>query len=82
MTDPIPEKELELGGTLAAHGFLIETSFSVICELHPQGKHGAFQIPSVTGTTTIAYSFLKFPTRLRRKGRLSRAAIEPTVILA
>jgi hypothetical protein len=44
MTTPIPDKEIELDGILAAYGFLIETAFSVICELHPKGKHGTFQI--------------------------------------
>ena len=44
MTDPIPEKKIELDGILAAYGFLIEAAFSVICELHPQGQFGAFQI--------------------------------------
>ena len=44
MMDPTPEKETELDGIAAAYGFLIETAFSVICELHPQGKLGAFQI--------------------------------------
>jgi hypothetical protein len=44
MTTPIPDKEIGLDGILAAYGFLIETAFSVICELHPKGKHGTFQI--------------------------------------
>jgi hypothetical protein len=44
MTNPIPEKEIELDGILAAYGFLIQTAFSVICELHPKGRHGTFQI--------------------------------------
>ena len=50
-------------------------------------KHRTKWTPA--GRNTLRYrhyhyrlQFLKFPTRLRRKGRLSRAAIEPTIILA
>ena len=44
MTNPISEKEIELDGILAAYGFLIETAVSIICGLHPKGRHETFQI--------------------------------------
>jgi hypothetical protein len=44
MTNPIPEKEIELDGILTAYLFLIETTLSVICELHPRGRYGTFQM--------------------------------------
>jgi hypothetical protein len=31
-------RDIELDGTLAAYGFLLEMAFSIICELHPEGK--------------------------------------------
>lgn len=41
--DPKPAQDIELDAILAAHGFLLEMAFSVICGLHPAGQREAFQ---------------------------------------
>jgi hypothetical protein len=38
-----PPPDVEIDAILAAHSFLLEMAFSIICEIHPEGKAGAFR---------------------------------------
>lgn len=37
------EPDIELDAILATYGFLLETAFSLICELRPEGQQEAFR---------------------------------------
>jgi hypothetical protein len=46
MTEPPdrgPEPDIEIEAVLAAHGFLLEVAFALICELRPEGRQEAFR---------------------------------------
>jgi hypothetical protein len=40
---PEHDPDIELEAALALNRFLIEMVFTVICEIHPEGPHEAFQ---------------------------------------
>lgn len=43
MSGQEPLSDIDIEATLAAHGFLLERAFSLICQIDPTGKEVAFQ---------------------------------------